>query len=369
MLENLPGESGLSQTGLGLARTFQDCFVPGLILVDPRRRMATLSPAAQELLGLDARGGRDAPLDTLPLPIARLADAITTAESSPRRVEAEVKHPTRGTRTVRVSIFPVQDEVQRPLLIVALSDLTSASRWEKQLEQLDRLSSMGTLAASAAHEIKNALVAGKTFIDLLLEKHPDGELADIVRREIGRIDAIVGRILNFSGSGRAAFELVSLHEVLDLSLRLVQPQRESKSIRLERSLQAACDRVKGDAHELQQAMVNLLLNALESMGSEGTLTVATENLAVPARLSGLDGSGETPGLCVRIQDTGTGVLPEHLPHLFEPFFTTKPAGTGIGLVVTRRILHEHSGAIEVESQSGRGTTFRIVLPTSREGTG
>jgi signal transduction histidine kinase len=368
MLENLPGESGLSQTGLGLATALQDCFVPGLILVDPRRRVATLTPAAQKLLGLDACPGMVAPLDSLPLPITRFTDTAPTADRSPRGLEVEVTHPTRGVLTLRISVFSVGDEVQRPLLIVALCDLTSASRWEKQMEQLDRLSSMGTLAASAAHEIKNALVAGKTFIDLLLEKHPDGELADIVRREIGRIDAIISRILNFSGPGRAAFEMVHLHEVLDHSLRLVQPQRESKSIRLECSLQAAGDRVKGDAHELQQAMVNLLLNALDSMGPEGTLTVVTENQASPVGVSGVEGSGEAPCLCVRIQDTGTGILPEHLPHLFEPFFTTKPAGTGIGLVVTQRILRDHGGAIEVQSQPGRGTTFRITLPTCREGT-
>ena len=369
MLENLPSKSGLSQTGLGLAGIFQDCLVPGLILVDRRRRMATLSPVAQQLLGADASIGKVAPLESLPLPIAQLVDASTAAEQPQRELHFEVTHPTRGALTLRASVFTAENEAPPFLLVVMLSDLTSTRQWERQLERLDRLSSVGTLAASAAHEIKNALVAGKTFIDLLLEKHQDGELVDIVRREIGRIDAITSRMLNFSGLGRAAFGVVHLHEVLDHSLRLVQPHRESKSIRLERSLKAACDRVKGDEQELQQAIVNLLLNGLESMGPEGTLTVATENCAAPAGPSGLSGADEPPCLCVRIQDTGSGILPEYLPRLFEPFFTTKPAGTGIGLVITQRIVREHRGVIEVESEPARGTTFRVMLPTCREGRG
>jgi signal transduction histidine kinase len=364
MLENLPGESGAGQTKPGLAGILRDCLVSGLILVN--RGMATLTPAAQKLLGIDASKGRVVPLELLPLPIAQLGDASRT-DPSERELEVAIKHPTRGALALRASIFAVENDAQHPMRIVVLSDLTWARRWESQLERLDRLSSVGTLAASSAHEIKNALVAGKTFIDLLLEKHQGGELVDIVRREIGRIDAIISGMLNFSGPGRAAFGVVHLHEVLDRSLRLVQPQRESKSIRLERSLKAGCDTVKGDEQELQQAVVNLLLNGLESMGPEGTLTVATENCVASSGPSASRGADAPPGLCVRIQDTGSGILPEHLPRLFEPFFTTKPAGTGIGLVITQRIVREHRGAIQVTSQPGQGATFCITLPTCDEG--
>jgi two-component system, NtrC family, nitrogen regulation sensor histidine kinase GlnL len=363
MLENLPSESGQTQAGTGLAGILRDCLLPGLILVDPRRRLATLTRSAQQLLGAAASQGMAVPLASLPLPLAQLGDAPAPADRSPCELQVEVMHPTRGALTLCASIFPAENEAQRPMLIVVLSDLTSAHRWERQLERLDRLSSVGTLAASAAHEIKNALVAGKTFIDLLLEKHQDGELVDIVRREISRIDAIISRMLNFSGPGRAAFGVVHVHEVLEHSLRLVQPQRESKSIRLERSLQAACDTVMGDEQELQQAAVNLLLNGLESMGPDGALTIVTENCAAPAELSGLGGSDATACLNVRIQDTGSGIRPEHLPRLFEPFFTTKPAGTGIGLFITQRIVRDHRGVIKVESQPGRGTIFHVVLPT------
>ena len=126
-------------------------------------------------------------------------------------------------------------------VVVVLNDLTPARQLEERLEQLDRLANVGTLAATMAHEIKNALVAGKTFIDLLLEKHQDAELVEVVRREMSRIDAIVSRMLKFAGPARPAFSEVRLHEVLDHSLRLVQPQLEGKSIALSRSFQAAPD--------------------------------------------------------------------------------------------------------------------------------
>jgi two-component system NtrC family sensor kinase len=239
-----------------------------------------------------------------------------------------------------------------------------APQLEERLERLDRLASMGTLAAATAHEIKNALVAGKTFIDLLLEKHKDAELAGVVRREMGRIDAIVSGMLKFAGPARPALSKVHLHEILEHSLRLVQHQLQAKHIALNRSFQAAPDLAQGNECQLQQAFVNLLLNALEAMGPGGSLLVATEIIPPAARPAAL---GNPPGLAqlrVTVKDTGAGVAPENLPRLFEPFFTTKPDGTGLGLPITRRIILEHQGAITLQSQPGQGTTFQITLPAS-----
>jgi len=225
---------------------------------------------------------------------------------------------------------------------------------EARLAQLDRLATLGTLAAAMAHEIRNALVPGKTLVGLLLEKHPDAELAGMVRRELGRIDAIVTRMLKFSGSAPVALGEVHLHEVLEHSLRLVQPQLEGKYISLSRSFLAAPDLVRGDEYQLQQAFVNLFVNALEATGYNGTLSVATETRA--------PGGGDPAHLRVTIKDNGTGISPEVMGRLFEPFFTTKPHGTGLGLPIIRRIMREHHGDISVESQPGQGATFYIFLP-------
>ena len=224
---------------------------------------------------------------------------------------------------------------------------------EDRLAQLDRLASMGTLAAVMAHEIKNALVPGKTFIDLLLEKHPDAELGGLVRREMGRIDAIVSRMLRFGNPARSGYGEVRLHEILDHSLRLVQPTLDDKSIALTCTFEAASDRAQGDGYQLQQAFVNLLLNAVEATGPQGTVTVATA--FVP---------GTAGKVRVSVKDSGIGIAAEHMERLFEPFFTTKPNGTGLGLPITRRIILEHGGEITAESQPGNGTAFHVLLPVS-----
>jgi signal transduction histidine kinase len=251
-------------------------------------------------------------------------------------------------------------------LVLVLNDLTPALHLDAHIEQLDRLAKVGTLAASMAHEIKNALVAGKTFVDLLLEKNREAELVDIVRRELNRIDSIVKGILRFAGPARASHSKVRVHEVLDHSLRLVQHQLDSRLIALERSFLAAPDLVSGDHGELQQAFVNLFLNAAEAMGTNGTLTVATETVPDPGAPSPTSHPGRPLHLRVTVHDTGTGIPTEHKDHLFEPFFTTKPTGTGLGLAITRRIIEEHRGDIGVDSQEGQGTTFSILLPALGE---
>jgi two-component system sensor histidine kinase AtoS len=240
--------------------------------------------------------------------------------------------------------------------VLTLVCLKSTHQFRQQIRQLDRLANMGTLAAGMAHEIKNALVAGRTFLDLLLEKNTDAELVQIVRRENGRIDAIVSRMLRFGSSTTTSLKAVHLHEVLDHALRLVQPQVSDKLIVLERAFRANADTIQGDEYELQQAFVNLLLNSLEAMSDKARLTIATENPAP---------SGNAPPcLKIVVQDTGAGILSEHMERLFEPFFTTKDSGTGLGLAITRRIIEGHNGTISVDSMPGQGTTFTVLLPSS-----
>jgi signal transduction histidine kinase len=171
-------------------------------------------------------------------------------------------------------------------------------------------------------------------------------------------------MLKFAGPARPVFSDVHLHELLDHSLRLVQPQLEAKSIASSRSFQAAPDLVRGDEFQLQQAFVNLFLNALEAMAPEGTLSVATELISSKAQTAQPGGSAGRAQLRVTVKDDGAGIAPRDLAHLFEPFFTTKANGTGLGLSITRRIILEHQGTITVESQPGRGTAFHILLPAA-----
>jgi signal transduction histidine kinase len=227
---------------------------------------------------------------------------------------------------------------------------------EQNMRRLDRLASLGLLSAGMAHEIKNGLTAIQTFIELLLQKGEDRELAEVVGRELKRIDSLVSQMLRFAAPGKNEFASVRVHELLDHSLRLVEHQISGKLISLKRDYKAAPDTVRGDEFQLQQAFMNLLFNAIEAMGTHGDLTVATE-IVKDARGEGL--------LQIKIRDTGVGIAPENLGRLFEPFFTTKKNGTGLGLAISKRIVNEHGGNITVQSEINKGSTFTVSLPQAR----
>ena len=219
---------------------------------------------------------------------------------------------------------------------------------QQNLQRLDRLANLGLFSASIAHEIKNGLVAINTFCEVLLEKDENREMADVVRRELKRIDGLTTQMMRLASPKPPALAPVNAHSLLDLSLRLLEHQMNTRMITLRREYRAAPEMVHGDESRLQQAFMNLLLNAVEAMGHGGELTVATE--AAPGKVK------------ISIRDTGAGISTENFAHLFETFFTTKKHGTGLGLSITRRVVEEHNGEIEVESEVGRGSTFIITLP-------
>jgi signal transduction histidine kinase len=173
-------------------------------------------------------------------------------------------------------------------------------------------------------------------------------MADLVRRELKRIDGLTTQMMRLAAPKPATPAPVNIHTLLELSLRLMEHQMKDRMITLWREYQAAPEMVHGDELRLQQAFMNLLLNAVEAMGHGGELTVATQTAAGKVRIS--------------IRDTGSGISQDNFAHLFETFFTTKKHGTGLGLAITRRVVEEHLGEIEVESEVGRGSTFIITLP-------
>jgi len=357
---NTTNQPGLGKPSCDFARAVRECLASGVLLVEPGAQSAVLSPQAAAMLGF--AGTLECTVASLPASLKALAHQVMSSGSPAREQELDLSLEGRGLVVLRVSAVPVRS-AEGVGAALALTDVSSAAACEQRLEQMDRLANIGTLAASTAHEIRNALVAGKTFLDLLLEKNREAELSDIVRRELGRIDAIVTRLLKFAGPDNSSVGPVRLHEVLDYSLRLLQPQFESKAIAVERAFHARGDLVSGNESSLQQAFVNLLLNSTEAMDQKGKLIVKTELLGDK---TGADAHNQAvPGqLQIRIEDTGVGIPPENMPHLFEPFFTTKPAGTGLGLAITQRIIHEHRGKIGVESQPGQGTNFIVTLPAS-----
>jgi len=226
---------------------------------------------------------------------------------------------------------------------------------EANLQRLDRLANMGILSAGVAHEIKNGLTSIKTFVELMTLESKDKELAVVVLRELSRIDSLVSQMLRFAVHKPGTFTAVRIHDVLEYSLRLLHHQVVGKMVQVKRDYKAMSHTVRGDEAHLQQVFMNLLLNALEAMGMNGTLTVSTEavNVKNGPRI-----------LKIQIRDTGIGISAEHQARLFEPFFTTKKHGTGLGLAISQRIIQEHKGRIEVRSEVKKGSTFLILLPVA-----
>jgi len=218
----------------------------------------------------------------------------------------------------------------------------------QNLQRLDRLANLGLFSASIAHEIKNGLVAINTFCQVLMEKDENREMAGVVLRELKRIDGLATQMLRLATPKPPRLEPVAIHDLLDATLGLLEPQVSDRMITLQRDYRASPATAIADEAHLQQAFINLLLNALEAMGQGGKLTVATEASQGKVRIS--------------IRDTGVGIEPEHFGHIFDTFFTTKKQGTGLGLAISRRMVEELHGTIEVQSQVGKGSTFSIVLP-------
>ena len=224
----------------------------------------------------------------------------------------------------------------------AVSDLST------NLRRLDRLANLGLVSASVAHEIKNGLVAIGTFMELLLPKGEDKEMTDLVRKELARINSLVTQMLRYSAPKPTEFTNVGAHELLDHSLRLLEHQMSGRLITLKRAFRATPDTIHADESQLQQVFMNILLNAVEAVGSNGEVIVGTENAGAH--------------MLVFIRDTGMGITKENLSRLFEPFFTTKKNGTGLGLAICQRVIEEHRGKIEIHSEPGNGSAFIITLP-------
>ena len=340
--------------GTTFENLLHDCYACGLITVDHMGNITLLNPEAERVLQLPALPKPAVAASILPLPINALIHEVfqTGRPAANRKITLDPlkKTPT----TLSVTAMPVAGELGISV-VAMLNDCSVTVRLEHNLRRLDRLARVGTLSAGLAHEIKNALVAVKTFVDLLLEKNPDAELSETVRREIARMDGLVTHMLKFAAPPHPVLAGLHLHTVLENSLFMIHPRISAKLISVRREFRAGDDRLPGDESQLEQAFLNLLLNAVDAIGEEGAVHLTTDLVDTAAGRQ----------VEIRIADTGAGIPAESAPQIFEPFFTTKPRGNGLGLAVTRRIIEEHQGGIRFESQPGHGTTFIVHLPAGQ----
>jgi signal transduction histidine kinase len=335
------------------AGSLLDSMARGTIVVSSSRQVLAFSDAAGRLTGLRAADVLGRPASVLPPAVLTVIDETLVKGGPIIRRDVHLSHLQKEGTLVHVSTQVVRQPDGSVLSVfVELLNAEQANTIAVNLEHLDRLANLGLLGAGIAHEIKNALVAVRTFVDLLVERSREDELAHLVSDEIARIDAIVQQVLR--GAIREEFNMAPLnaHVLLKDALNLLRYELRARSIQLTCKLAASSDRVRGDERQLRHALLNLLINAIEAMKDGGHLDVST----APAISSG------SRQICVTIVDSGSGIRPEHLPRIFSPFFTTKKEGTGLGLAITRRIIQQHGGTISVESKVNEGTTFQVFLP-------
>jgi len=268
-----------------------------------------------------------------------------------------VEVPGAGERLVLTNVVDNADGRPMGVLLVA-RNLAYLTHVESTLRYSDKLAALGRLSAGIAHEIKNPLNAMMIHLELLrlkLTEHPASEHVAIITAQMRRLDEVVQGFLRFTRPADLRFEPVALPELFDAILPIVRAEADKQHIDIRVECPPDLPRINADAGLLEQACLNLALNACQAMPNGGRLRLA--------------GTARPGSVEITVEDTGVGIPPEQLGRIFDLYFTTKENGSGIGLSMVYRTAQLHDGDIEVASVPGRGTTFRLTLPQTQPAAG
>jgi hypothetical protein len=356
---------------LELLKEFNESIVEsinvGLLAVDSAGGITGCNTALEELLGVrrdEAIGARVEDLFA-----EDFAETLQQALGTNGWELASLRHiyklhtATRGGRSLilNIAFAPLRrtENAAHTGALVVLEDVTARVRLEEQLQQREKLSSIGLLAAGVAHEINTPLTGVSSYTQMLLgmlaDTDPKHKLLEKIHRQTERATGIVNNLLNFSRTGTVTeFDEVDVNRVLDDTLQLLEPQLRQSRIEIVRDYDGALPAAYGNGGKLQQVFTNLILNARDAIPDGGRITLSTA-------------TEDNDSVIIHVADNGIGIAPENVARIYDPFFTTKGVGrgTGLGLAVSYGIVQEHSGHIAVNSAPGRGTTFRITLPTTQ----
>jgi signal transduction histidine kinase len=244
---------------------------------------------------------------------------------------------------------------------------------EERLRRADRLAALGTMAAGIAHDIRNPLTSILIFSQLMSLHHDDPDVRAkfdrVVPRELERVQAVIEDMMELARPTSLHLEPTNMNEVLTQVLELYENQAATLNVKLSRELTPDLPFFMADRKRLHRCFSNIIANGIQAMASGGDLAVRS-SLVPAAEFSSLQGNtsavGAPGGSVIRvvISDTGRGIPSDRLSRIFDPFYTTKEKGLGLGMAITHRIIEDHKGSIDVQSQVGLGTTFTIHLPVS-----
>jgi len=329
----------------------------GLLLFNSEGRAVLVSPSIEKFLGRPPEELKGLHVSEIFPPRHPLrgvlqiqGDEIAPVESKELTLDGK-----DAPQRIGVSVQVIREHGARMGTLVSLRDVESIERIGSQLQVSERLAALGRVTAGVAHEVKNPLNSMRLWLEVLKANMPvDPEPQQAVKMldsEIDRLDRAVKTFLNFTKPVELNLEETVLPGLLADVLDAARPSITKAGLTLSASLPEAFPPVLVDQQIIHQAVLNLLLNACDFTGPGGTITLALRRNSDYA--------------IIEVQDSGKGISPDDQKKIFQLFFTTRPGGTGIGLANTFRFVQLHNGRIEFESETGRGTTFRIELPLGR----
>ena len=361
MLIFLVQSNRATKASLTRIKAFSDNVVEnmpiGLIAIDDQQKIAACNHSAEGVLQLSVPNmiGKKAE-QALP---ARLWQIVASLAEPDHVIEEEIDCAIADGSVVPLEIgasILLDEEGIFLGYILLFKDLTEVRSLRREIARSQRLASVGRLAAGVAHEIRNPLSSIKGFATYFKERYPDApqdqETANIMIAVVDRLNRVVGQLLEFARPVPVSPKPASLNNLIDNSVKIIEQQAKEKQITVKTLNSAKADNAVIDPDRISQVLLNLYLNAIESMKPGGELAVE------------LSADGEENVIRIKVSDTGCGIPAKHLSRIFDPYFTTKSTGTGLGLAIAHNIIEAMGGQIKISSRPGEGTTFGITIPIS-----
>jgi PAS domain S-box-containing protein len=259
---------------------------------------------------------------------------------------------------IEIGLTYARDSDRGELVVAAVTDISQRLALETEARRAETVITLGTFAAGIAHDLNNPLQVIRSRSELVMESPPSTPASELsedlatIHRQAERASRIIEGFLELSRQREKAVVPLDINELVENTLFLIGEQMRKTGINVKTELDRNLAPVNGDGTALERVLINLLSNARDAMPDGGRVTIVSRQ------------ASESPGwLHLVIDDTGPGISPDTLKRIFDLLYTTKPSGTGLGLWMSRRIIQEHNGRIEVQSEIGKGTRFIINLPT------